>query len=124
MNTYAPHMFYNTGERGEFWAKIGETLKATNNEDCIIWGTDNNGQVAQENKGKQEKNKCVRKWTIAAKTEQGNGIKVVEKCNKYNLAITNTMFTPKKGKSEPRDMEQRRRRNTNTTRLHNNKRRE
>ena len=59
LNTYAPHMCYNTGGREEGWAKIGETLKAISNKDFVIWGTDNNGQVAQENKGKQGKNKSV-----------------------------------------------------------------
>jgi len=95
LNTYAPHMCYNTGEREECWAKIGETLKAISNKDFVIWGTDNNGQVAQENKGKQGKNKSVGKWTMETKTEQGNGIKLVAKCNKYNLRIMNTMSTPK-----------------------------
>jgi len=100
LNTYAPHMCYNTGEREEYWAKIGETLKATNAKDCIIWGTDNNGQVAQQNKGKQGINKSVGRWTMAKRTEQGNGIKLVDKCNKYNLTIMNTMCKPKKAEKE------------------------
>jgi len=54
-NTYSPHMCYDTGERKEYWANIGETLKETNTNDCIIWGTDNNGQMAQGNKGKKGK---------------------------------------------------------------------
>ena len=49
-----PHMSYNAGER-EYWKRTGETLKEVNRKDCIIWGTDNNGQVAQENKDKREK---------------------------------------------------------------------
>ena len=65
LNTYAPHMSYNAGEREEYWKKIGETLKEANRKDCIIWGTDNNGQVAQENKDKKEKNKCVGRRTMA-----------------------------------------------------------
>ena len=96
VNTYAPRMCYNTGEREEYW-EIGNTLKSINNKDCIIWGSDNNGQVAKENKGKQEKNQSVGHWAMATKTEQGKWIKLVEKCNKYILAITNTMFTPKRG---------------------------
>ena len=65
LNTYAPHMIYNAGGREEYWKKIGETLKEANRKDCIIWGTDNNGQVAQENKDKKEKNKCVGRWAMA-----------------------------------------------------------
>jgi len=100
LNTFAPHMCYNTGEREEYWAKIGETLKAINSKGCVIWGTDNNGQVAQVNKGKQAKNKSVGRSTLAKQTEHGNGSKLVEKRNKYNLAITNTTFTPKKSKKK------------------------
>jgi len=57
LNKYAPHMGYNTGEREDYWTQIGETLKSTNANDCIIWGTDNNGKLAQE-KGKQGKQEC------------------------------------------------------------------
>jgi len=71
-------MCYNAWEREEYWRRIGETLKETNKKDFIIWGTDNNGQVAQENKDKKERNKCVGRWTMARKTEKGNGIKLVE----------------------------------------------
>ena len=50
--------------------KTGETIKEINKKDCIIWGTDNNGQVAQENKDKKEKNKCVGRWAMAKNGER------------------------------------------------------
>jgi len=53
------------------------------------------GKWHKETKGKRV-NKRVGRWTIATHTEQGTGIKLVGKCNKYNLAITNPMFAPKK----------------------------
>ena len=85
------------GRKGGILGKSRRNLKTTNVKDCIILGTDNNGQVAQQNKGKQGINKSVGRWTTAKNTEQGNGIKLVDKCNKCNLTIMNTMFTPKKG---------------------------
>jgi len=71
LNTYAPHLRYNTVEREEYRAKVGETLHRINTKDCLIWGTDNNGQVAQWTKEKGI-NKCVGKWTISRQTEQGD----------------------------------------------------
>ena len=59
---------------------------------------------------------------MAKKTEKGNGIKLVEKCNKYDLTIMKTMFTPKK--AEIRNLETRSSPdggNKKTTRLYNDK---
>jgi len=44
LNTCAPQMSYNTGEREEYWAKWG-TLKQISDKDCLLWDTDNNGQA-------------------------------------------------------------------------------
>ena len=65
-------MSYNAGEREEYWKRTGETLKEINRKDCIIWGTDNNGQVAQENKDKKEKNKCVGRWAMENRRRERN----------------------------------------------------
>ena len=35
----------------EYWAKVGGILKKINPKACLISGTDNNGQVAQRDKG-------------------------------------------------------------------------
>ena len=100
-------MRYNTGEREGYWTMVGETLKKINTKDCLIWGKDNNGLVDQRNKWEHDKNKSVRKWTLSKQTEQGNGVNLVGKCNKNNLKITDSTCTPKRGKRETRNMDER-----------------
>ena len=60
---------------------------------------------------------------MAKHTEQGNGITLVDKSNRYNLTIMNTMFTPKtEEKEKVATWTSGGWRNTQTTGLHNNKR--
>ena len=50
LNTYAPHMGYCQDERTKYWNDVKSVLKQTNTKQCIIWTTDNNGQIASETK--------------------------------------------------------------------------
>ena len=60
---------------------------------CIIWATDNNGQIAND---EDATNNPIGPWTYANKTEKGNGRRLVKYCKKYNLCATNTHFIPHK----------------------------
>ena len=67
LNTYAPRMCYNKGEIEEYWANVGATVKKINTKGCLIWGTGNNGQISQRNKGKQATIKSAGQWTLSTK---------------------------------------------------------
>ena len=41
-------MDYENGTRIKYCEEICENLKNNNNEDCIVWCTDNNGQISNE----------------------------------------------------------------------------
>ena len=48
INTYAPHMGYDKGGRIKYWEEINENMQNNNKKGCIIWCTDNNGQISNE----------------------------------------------------------------------------
>ena len=50
INTYAPHMGYNIGERTNYWKEICGITHQINQNDCVIWRTDNNGQFGKRRK--------------------------------------------------------------------------
>ena len=58
---------------------------------------------------------------MAKRTEKGNGIKLVDMCNRYNKSIMNTMSTPKKEKGEISSMDKWGWRDTGADRLYNDK---
>ena len=72
INTYAPNMGYSMEERTLYWQEIKEIPpQKLNNKQCVIWTTDNNGQIAKENDA--DSNNTIGPWTVAQKTEPGNG---------------------------------------------------
>ena len=50
INTCAPHMGYNAGGRTKYWKEISNITRQTDKKDCIIWCTDNNGQIGKMKK--------------------------------------------------------------------------
>ena len=48
LNTYAPHMGYEKGWRSKYRVGISGDLETKKNIDCIVWRTDNNGQISNE----------------------------------------------------------------------------
>ena len=50
INTYAPHMGYKLGERAKYWEEIIGVMKQLNKNDCVIWCTDNNGEIGRTRK--------------------------------------------------------------------------
>ena len=65
INTYAPHMGYDSGERTKYWKEISQIMKNINNKDCIVWCTDNNGQISNE--GNSEIKSKIGNWTFRKK---------------------------------------------------------
>ena len=55
------------------WPKWGETMKQISDKDCLIWGTDNNGQVEIRKKVKKGGHMSLGKWDISNLTERRNG---------------------------------------------------
>ena len=94
INTYAPHMGYDKDEQIKYWGDIKELLQNTNQKQCKIWATDNNGQIAQNINDIE--NKTIGKWATSHKTETGNGQILAKTCKKYALCATNTHFIPHK----------------------------
>ena len=92
INTYAPHMGYNKGERTEYWKEVNKTLEQNNKNDCIIRCTDNNGQISNDGNNTNDKN--IGNWSYSDKTETGNGDKLKKNIIKHNLAAANTLFNP------------------------------
>ena len=64
----------NKGERTEYWKETNKTLERTNKNDCIIWCTDNNGQISNDIENITDKN--IGNWRYNDKTENGNGEKL------------------------------------------------
>ena len=91
--SYAPHMGYEKQIRDQYWIQIKEVLQQNNSKHCIIWGTDNNGQIQQDQS--QEEWNAIGQWTYANKTENGNGEQLKKYCNKFQMSVTNTKFIPK-----------------------------
>ena len=112
MNSYAPHMGYKADIRKKYWTEIKDAIQKKKGKECIIWATDNNGQISRDiketeqgEKGKNEdeddetieqKKKTIGNWTYSKKTEKGNGEKLKKYSIKHNLWVTNTPFIPKK----------------------------
>ena len=67
-------MGYNKGERIQYWKNISNNLEQISKNDCIIWCTDNNGQISNDNGQNIDKN--IGKWSYSGKTETGNGGKL------------------------------------------------
>jgi len=68
LNTYAPHMGYDNGERTKYRKEINTTLNENKNDDCIIWRTGNNGQISNEEG--DNVNTSIGKRTYSNKTEK------------------------------------------------------
>ena len=65
-------------------------MKNPNKNNCIIWCTDNNGEICNN-----ENNSQIGNWTYSNKCERGNGEKLDKMTNKYNVNVMNTFFNPK-----------------------------
>ena len=79
--------------RDEYWQEIKETLKQNTEKQCIIWGTDNNGQIHMNQQNDQWGE--IGPWTYANKTEKGNGEQLKKYCQKYQLSACNAKSIPK-----------------------------
>ena len=93
-NTYARHMGYDKDEHIQYWGNIGEILQNRNQKQCTIWATDNNGQIARN--PDDTENNTIGPWTVAKKTEVGNGQMLAKTCKKYALCAMSTHFIPHK----------------------------
>ena len=94
LKTYAPHMGYSHDERTKYWNDVKSVLQQTNAKQCIIWTTDNNGQIAAE--AREGNNNEIGPWAMASKSEKGRGGKLTKYCYKYPLSAMGTHFTPRK----------------------------
>ena len=47
-------MGYIQTEIRQYWKDIKDVLNNVNNKQCLIWATDNNGQIAKNPDGKQQ----------------------------------------------------------------------
>ena len=93
INSYAPHNGYSKIDQIDYWNNIKHILKQTNNKQCTIWATDNNGQIAHDNK---DINNIIGPWTTAQQTEPGNGQMLKKYCQKFEMVATNTLYTKKR----------------------------
>ena len=75
INTYAPHMGYSKGDRGEYWEELKLPIGNIAKKDFVIWTTDNNGQIARPTNDTSEnpRNAHIGKWHYAkgARMEMG-----------------------------------------------------
>ena len=85
-------MGYESHIRDEYWNEMKELLKQKTSHQCVIWATDNNGQVQKDQE--QENWNSVGKWTYSNKTAQGND-KKLKILRKSQLAATDTHLMPK-----------------------------
>ena len=65
INTYAPRMGYNIEERNSYLGETSNIIKNTNEKYCIIWRTDNNGQISYNGNSRN-----IGKWTYSNKYEK------------------------------------------------------
>ena len=86
-------MGYAINELDQYWQEIKGILRNMNKKQCMIWTTDNNGQIAHDDQN--DANNTIGPWTYAHKCENGNGKKLAKYCNKHELCATNTHFIPK-----------------------------
>ena len=99
LNTYAPDMRNNEDGREKYWESPDSFIPKIQKNNIHIWRTDNNGQVATCGGNKD----FVGKWTIARKTDAGNGKQHGEFSHTYNYVCSNPYVVPKQNNKENLD---------------------
>ena len=70
LNTYAPHMGYQTEQINTYWTTLNQYIDSIPNTHIRMWCTDNNGQIT---KPTNTNTNNIGPWTLTNKTDKGNG---------------------------------------------------
>ena len=92
LNTYAPHMWYQTEHINTYWTTLNQYIDTIPNTYIRMWCTDNDGQIT---KPPDNNANNIGHWTLTNKTDKGDGAKLIQTCLKHDYICANTHKIPK-----------------------------
>ena len=104
------HMGYDAGGREEYWENR-QNLRRHQQIDCLLWGTDKNGQVATGNTGQ---NQSAATWTRARKRKWTWGQYTTKIPQKQSNNWKRNVHTQESGQNKDKNMGKWRRGNIKT----------
>ena len=86
-------MGYCRNELDKYWTDVKNILQNVNTKQCLIWATDNNGQIAAE-QNRMEKTTEIGSWAMAQKPEKGNGENSQNTATNMDLVLRTRTSSP------------------------------